>query len=128
MLIKLSLVFAALSGGLGVALGAFGARALRSSLAPRMMETFQTAVQYQMIHALALLFVALLMQQHGRSLAFDVAALGMILGILLFSGSLYGLVLTEMRWLGPITPLGGVCFLVAWTALLVGSIQLVERP
>lgn len=128
MLIKLSLVFAALSGGLGVALGAFGAHALRGSVEPRLMESFQTAVQYQMIHALALLLIAILMQQLGRSLAFEIAAVGMMLGILLFSGSLYGLVLTEMRWLGPVTPVGGICFLVAWTALLVGSLRLVETP
>ena len=120
---NLVVIAAAISGGIGVALGAFGAHGLRSKVEDRLLETFQTAVQYQMIHALALLIVAILMLQSGRNLALDIAAGAFFVGIFLFSGSLYGLVLTEMRWLGPVTPLGGLCFIVGWAALVVAGLQ-----
>jgi uncharacterized membrane protein YgdD (TMEM256/DUF423 family) len=123
MLIKLAVAFAALSGGLGVALGAFGAHALRGNIEPRLMDTFQTAVQYQMIHSLAIILVAILIHQWGRSLALEISVYSMAAGIVLFSGSLYGLVLTEMRWLGPVTPIGGLLFIAGWIALLISSLQ-----
>lgn len=104
-------------------LGAFGAHALRERLEPRLLETFQTAVQYQLIHAVALLCIGLMIDQWSRSAALEVSAWAMMAGILLFSGSLYGLVLTEMRWLGPVTPLGGLCFIVGWIALLTAGLQ-----
>ena len=119
----LAFIFAALSGAFGVGFGAFGAHALRGKIEDRLMDTFQTAVQYQMIHALALLIVAILIMQWGRTVTLDFAVYGFIAGILLFSGSLYGLVLTEMRWLGPNTPIGGVCFIIAWLALAVAGFQ-----
>jgi len=106
-----------------VALGAFGAHGLRGRIEERLLDTFQTAVQYQMIHALALLLVAVLMLQAGRSLTLDIAAGAFVVGILLFSGSLYGLVLTDMRWLGPVTPLGGLCFIAGWAALVAAGLQ-----
>lgn len=123
MILKIAVAYAALCGVLGVIFGAFGAHGLRDSLEPRLMQTFETAVQYQLIHALALLLVALLYGQVGRSLALEISIFAFMAGILLFSGSLYGLVLTEARWLGPVTPLGGLCFIVGWMALLVGGIQ-----
>ena len=123
MTLKIAFLFAALAGALGVALGAFGAHGLRGSIEPRLMETFQTAVQYQLIHALALLLVALTMGWLGQNLSLQVSAYAFMAGIILFSGSLYGLVLTEMRWLGPVTPLGGLCLIVGWLALLVGGYQ-----
>jgi len=123
MILKIAVAYAALSGALGVMLGAFGAHGLRDTLEPRLMQTFETAVQYQLIHALALLLVAILYGQVGRSLAFEISIYAFMAGILMFSGSLYGLVLTEMRWLGPITPLGGLCFIAGWIALLVGGFQ-----
>ncbi|MBL6690070.1 MAG: DUF423 domain-containing protein [Pseudomonadales bacterium] len=123
MILKIAVAYAALSGALGVILGAFGAHGLRDSLEPRLMQTFETAVQYQLIHALALLLVAILYGQVGRSLAFEISLYAFMAGILMFSGSLYGLVLTEMRWLGPVTPLGGLCFIAGWIALLVGGLQ-----
>lgn len=123
MLPKLIVVLAAIYGGTGVALGAFGAHALRGRLEPRLLETFQTGVQYQLIHAAVLLAIALLLEQWGRSLALDIAAWAVVAGVLLFSGSLYGLVLTDMRWLGPVTPVGGVCFIAGWIALLVAGVQ-----
>ena len=116
-------LFAAFAGALGVVLGAFGAHALRGSIEPRLMETFQTAVQYQLIHALALLMVSFTMGWLGQSLSFEISAYAFMAGVILFSGSLYGLVLTDMEWLGPVTPLGGLCLIVGWLALLVGGFR-----
>ena len=123
MTLKIAFLFAAFAGALGVVLGAFGAHALRGSIEPRLIETFQTAVQYQLIHALALLLVSLTMGWLGQSLLFEISAYAFMAGIILFSGSLYGLVLTEMRWLGPVTPLGGLCLIVGWLSLLVGGFR-----
>ena len=123
MTLKIAFISAALAGAIGVVFGAFGAHALRGSIEPRLMETFQTAVQYQLIHALALLLVSLTMGWLGQSLSFEISAYAFIAGIILFSGSLYGLVLTEMRWLGPVTPLGGLCLIAGWMALLVGGFR-----
>ncbi|MDA9679833.1 DUF423 domain-containing protein [Gammaproteobacteria bacterium] len=123
MTLKIAFIFATLAGAIGVVLGAFGAHALRGSIEPRLMETFQTAVQYQLIHALALLLVSLTMGWLGESLALEISAYAFIAGITLFSGSLFGLVFTEIRWLGPVTPLGGLCFIVGWLALSVGGFR-----
>jgi uncharacterized membrane protein YgdD (TMEM256/DUF423 family) len=121
--LKIVFLFAAFAGALGVVLGAFGAHSLRGSIEPRLMETFQTAVQYQLIHALALLMVSLTMGWLGQSLSFEISAYAFMAGVILFSGSLYGMVLTDMEWLGPVTPLGGLCLIVGWLALLVGGFR-----
>lgn len=126
MIVKVAVVFAALSGALAVTLGAFGAHGLRGKIEPRLMETFQTAVEYQMIHSVALLMVALMISHFGRTLALDISIYAFIGGIILFSGSLYGLALTELRWLGPVTPLGGLFFITGWLALAVGGLQQIE--
>jgi uncharacterized membrane protein YgdD (TMEM256/DUF423 family) len=123
VILKIAFIFAGLAGAIGVVLGAFGAHALRGSIEPRLMETFQTAVQYQLIHALALLVVSLTMGWLGQSLSFEISAYSFIAGIILFSGSLFGLVLTEIKWLGPVTPLGGLCLIAGWLALLVGGFR-----
>ena len=123
MLAQITVTFAALSGAISIGLGAFGAHALRESLEPRSLETFQTGVSYQMSHSLALLLVAVLVNQWGRTIALDVSVYAFMAGILLFSGSLYGLALTDLKWLGPVTPIGGVCFIVGWLSLLVGGVQ-----
>jgi uncharacterized membrane protein YgdD (TMEM256/DUF423 family) len=123
MIVKLAIVAGAFTGGIGVALGAFGAHGLRGTVEDRLLETFQTAVQYQMMHALALILMAVVIQQWGRSLAFDITVYAFIAGIVLFSGSLYGLVLTEMKWLGPVTPVGGLCFIAGWFSLAAGGIN-----
>jgi uncharacterized membrane protein YgdD (TMEM256/DUF423 family) len=123
VILKIAFIFAGLAGAIGVVLGAFGAHALRGSIEPRLMETFQTAVQYQLIHALALLMVSLTMGWLGQSLSFEISAYAFMAGVILFSGSLYGLVLTDMEWLGPVTPLGGLCLIVGWLALLVGGFR-----
>ena len=126
MIIKISFLFAAAAGALAVVLGAFGAHGLRGRIEERLFETFQTAVEYQMYHSLALMMVAILMREWGRSLALDIASYAFILGVLLFSGSLYGLVLTNMEWLGPVTPVGGLCFIVGWSALVCSGFQIID--
>lgn len=101
---------------LAVALGAFGAHALRASLSPQDLATFETGVRYQMYHALALLAVAGAVARWPGSTA-AVAGWLFVVGIVVFSGSLYVLVLTGQRWLGAVTPLGGLAFLAGWALL-----------
>jgi uncharacterized membrane protein YgdD (TMEM256/DUF423 family) len=99
---------------LAVGLGAFGAHGLRSTLEGRgMLDVWNKAVFYQFVHAIALLVLAL----YGT--ISRGACLLLLIGILLFSGSLYLLALTNLRWLGPVTPLGGLCFLVGWAWLVL---------
>jgi uncharacterized membrane protein YgdD (TMEM256/DUF423 family) len=107
------IVLGAMLGFLGVGLGAFGAHALKGRLTPEDAAIFETAVRYQMYHALALCAVgAVAMQRPGSLLhAAGYAFLG---GTIVFSGSLYLLVLTDTRWLGAITPIGGLSFLAGW--------------
>jgi uncharacterized membrane protein YgdD (TMEM256/DUF423 family) len=99
---------------LAVALGAFGAHGLRSTLEARgMLEVWNKAVFYQFVHAVVLLVLALYGTINRG------ACLLLLLGILLFSGSLYLLALTNLRWLGPVTPLGGLCLLAGWGWLVL---------
>jgi uncharacterized membrane protein YgdD (TMEM256/DUF423 family) len=109
-----------LLAGLAVALGAFGAHALRARLEPRDLEIFETAVRYQMYHALALVVAAWALDRWQAPLA-GTAGWLFIAGIGLFSGSLYTLVLTQQRWLGAVTPLGGVGFIAGWACLAVAA-------
>lgn len=113
---KFFMVAGAILGGLGVALGAFGAHGLKSMVTPDRLQVFETAVRYEMYHAVALLFVGWMMQQAGMA---GLAKSGwmFLAGTLIFSGSLYVLVLTDTRWLGAITPLGGVAFVLGWAFL-----------
>ena len=103
---------------LSVILGAFAAHGLKSKISEQMLGVFQTGVQYQFYHALALLFIGLMLKQHNSSLL-AVCAGFMMAGVVLFSGSLYTLALTEIKWVGPITPLGGLCFIIGWLLLSV---------
>lgn len=119
-MVKVFLSLAALNGALAVALGAFGAHGLKGQLSDTLFSAFSTAVQYHFYHTLALLGVAILVQQLGQSAALLASGWLFVVGILLFCGSLYGLALGGPKLLGPITPLGGVCFLLGWAALLVG--------
>jgi len=109
----------AVLGLLGVILGAFGAHALKETLVAReSWQTWQTAVQYQFVHALGLLAVAALAGTRGGSLPVAVLVLW-ALGVVLFSGSLYWLALGGPGWLGPVTPLGGLCLIAGWACVLV---------
>lgn len=119
---KLLFLIGALSGGLAVMLGAFGAHALRDRLTPQLLDTFETGVRYEIYHAFAILVVALALTRWSSSLI-GYAGWAFVLGTILFSGSLYLLVLTDTRWLGAITPLGGVAFIAGWVLLAVGVWQ-----
>lgn len=114
------LIVAAILGAGGVVLGATGAHALEARLAAAdMTATWDTAVAYQMWHGLALLFLSALPCRR----ALCVAALCFTLGVLFFSGSLYLLALGGPRWLGPVTPIGGLFLLLGWAAVLVAGLQ-----
>jgi uncharacterized membrane protein YgdD (TMEM256/DUF423 family) len=114
------LFFAALSGVVMVALGAFAAHGLKSQLPPYLLDVFNTGVKYQAWHTLALLGCGL-WARIMPSKAVLYAALFFAAGILLFSGSLYALALTGIKWFGPITPLGGICFIIGWAALAMAA-------
>ena len=101
---------------LGVAFGAFGAHALRERLSPGYLEIFETGVRYQMYHALALLFVGWAASRWPGALT-NAAGWSLVFGVLVFSGSLYVLVLSGQRWLGAVTPFGGLALLVGWALL-----------
>ena len=101
---------------LGVALGAFGAHALEARVPERDLEIFETGVRYQMYHALAL-FVVAWVQSRWPGTGAVVAGWLFVVGIVVFSGSLYALVLSGVRWLGAITPVGGLALLAGWAAL-----------
>jgi uncharacterized membrane protein YgdD (TMEM256/DUF423 family) len=113
------LFIAAINGMIVVALGAFGAHALQDILDDYSLGVWQTAVQYQMFHTVALLAVQWMIF-HGREARGLVqAGYAFVTGIVLFSGSLYLLALTGQRWLGMVTPLGGVAFLAGWVLLSI---------
>ena len=120
------LLFAAFNGAVAVGLGAFGAHALKKHLSADMLAVWQTAVQYHFIHLLALLAVALIMRQSldKPALSLVLAGGGFCLGMLLFCGSLYWLALSGPRWLGPITPLGGLLFMAGWLSLFSHALPL----
>ena len=112
------LAMAGLTGAFGVGLGAFGAHALAARLAPADLATFETGARYQMFHAVALLGVGAWLDRHpARRLQWAARAFG--LGVLIFSGSLYAVVLTGHRWLGAVTPIGGVALIAGWILVMV---------
>ena len=111
---KFCLLVAALALAAAVALGAFGAHALKDHLSAEMLPIYQTAVQYHFWHALGLLGVGVLMTRSPDGPALAGIAWLLISGLLLFSGSLYLLALTGATWLGAVTPLGGIAFIAAW--------------
>ena len=114
---QLFITLAAILGGLSVAAGAFATHALKSTLSDRALEIFETAAKYQMYHAIALLIVALLMLRTDSPAILGVTGWAFIIGIVIFSGSLYALSLTDIKILGAIAPLGGTAFIVGWLCL-----------
>jgi len=112
----------AVSALIAVAAGAFGAHSLRGRLSAEMLDIFEVGARYQMYHALAMLAVAWAYTRWPGSLVLAGGWL-FILGTILFSGSLYLLSLTGVRWLGAITPLGGVAFLVGWVCLMLAALR-----
>jgi uncharacterized membrane protein YgdD (TMEM256/DUF423 family) len=120
---KLFLVLGALAAALAVVLGAFGAHALRARLAPDLLAIYHTAVQYHFWHALGLLAIGIVAIHLPNSIALKWAGWVMLAGIVAFSGSLYILALTGVRWLGAITPFGGAAFIVSWILLAVAVVR-----
>jgi uncharacterized membrane protein YgdD (TMEM256/DUF423 family) len=121
---KQILQLAGISGALAVGLGAFGAHSLEALLIQNgRLDTFQTAVNYHFYHTLALLGIGVLaiVKPDWKGISF--AAWSMVLGILIFSGSLYVLSLTGITWLGAITPLGGLAFILGWFSLVYLSFK-----
>ncbi len=113
---KIWLVVGAVFAALTVLIGAFGAHGLKSKVSPEYLLIFETGVRYQMYHSLALVLIGTIGYYLPQS---SLAPVGyfMIAGIMIFSGSLYLLVLTNIRWLGAVTPIGGIFFIIGWLLL-----------
>ncbi len=121
-LAQLAVLTGAGYGFLGVVFGAFGAHVLKTRLTPELLGAWKTAVEYQLWHALALVLVGVLATQKP-STAITNSAICFALGVLLFSGSLYLLALSGVRWLGAITPIGGVLLLAGWALLFWAALK-----
>ncbi|MFM2589188.1 DUF423 domain-containing protein [Vibrio sp. TBV020] len=123
------LALGGLFSGIAVALGAFAAHGLKKSLSPYLLDVFQTGVQYQFIHAMAILLGGVLLQLKLPTKSqkyFALAVICFIIGIFCFSGSLYALALTGIKWFGPITPLGGMTFMLGWGLFVYAALQITE--
>lgn len=120
-LMRTFLLAGAVNALLAVALGAFGAHGLKDRLDEEMLDVYKTGVQYHMYHALGLLAVALVADKLRSVAAVKWTGRLLLAGIVLFSGSLYVLALTDVEWLGAITPFGGVAFLAGWATLAVAA-------
>ena len=117
---KFILLTGAVLGTFAVMIGAFGAHALKSGLeAEGRLDTFETAVKYHFYHTLALLIIGVLLY-HIQDKLLEYAGLSMLAGVLIFSGSLYILCLSGIRWVGAITPFGGLLMIVGWVLLFIG--------
>ena len=113
-------IIGAIAGASGVVLGAFGAHGLKARVAPEMLEVWETAARYQILHALALLATAWASERWPGG-ATSTAGWLFVAGIVVFSGSLYAYVLSGLRAFGAVTPLGGLCLIAGWLALAFGA-------
>ncbi|MFN0158801.1 MAG: DUF423 domain-containing protein [Bacteroidota bacterium] len=113
-------VIGAISAAIGVTAGAFGAHGLKSVLSTEMLSVYETAVRYQMYHAFGLIVAGLLPSTSAWT---NRAGMLFVAGTILFSGSLYVLTLTGMKWLGAITPIGGICFILGWVCIVIGPFR-----
>ncbi len=120
---KFFVVLGSLNAAIVVVLGAFGAHVLEIRLSAEMIDIYRTAVQYHMYHALGLFAVSMVASLNPGSVLFKFAGWAMLGGIFLFSGSLYALSFSGIRWLGAITPVGGSLFLVSWLILALGALK-----
>ncbi|WP_100400451.1 DUF423 domain-containing protein [Bacillus sp. FJAT-44742] len=120
---KVFVVLGAINAALAVGLGAFGAHGLEGRVTDRLMEVYQTGVQYHVMHALGLLAIGLVAAYAGESALLAWAGWVMFAGIVIFSGSLYTMTFTGMSWLGAITPIGGMAFIISWILLVVHVIR-----
>lgn len=105
---------------LAVAIGAFGAHALKSRLTPDKLKVYETGVQYHIAHALGLILIGLLANSYPDVQLIITGGWFLVAGIIFFSGSLYALSMIKARFLGPITPLGGLCFMIGWVLVAIG--------
>ncbi len=121
---KLFIFLGSANAFIAVALGAMGAHGLRDKLSERAFEVFQTGTRYHIIHALGLILIGLISQWISRDLLVHWAGWFFLLGITLFSGSLYFLALMDLGWLGILTPLGGLAFLAGWLLLAVAALKM----
>jgi uncharacterized membrane protein YgdD (TMEM256/DUF423 family) len=122
------LISAALAALLAVAFGAFGAHGLKSVPSEPDMAIYRTAVDYHMWHALGLALIGLLAERYPDARGFRWAGGAMMIGLLLFSGSLYALSLSGLRWLGMITPLGGLSFMAGWALMALTLLGMPKQP
>ena len=120
---KIFIIMGAINAFLAVALGAFGAHGLEGKVEPKYLETWKTGVTYQMFHAVGILFIGILLGKLPANALLSWSGWLMLIGIILFSGSLYVLTLTKISILGAITPLGGVSFLVAWILIIIAAVK-----
>lgn len=120
---KLWLTLGSVGMLLAVAMGAFGAHALKKTLTPDLMAIYETAVHYHVYHALGLIAIGLLALHLPTTALLRWAGVLMAAGLVLFSGSLYALSLSGIRWLGAITPIGGTAFLAAWSLLAIAVMR-----
>jgi uncharacterized membrane protein YgdD (TMEM256/DUF423 family) len=121
---KLFILLGSLNMALAIAIGAFGAHGLTGKVADKMLANWNTGAHYQMVHALALLVIGLLLAHSGGNGSLLAAAGWSILaGIALFSGSLYGMVLTGVKAWGAITPIGGVAFIIGWILVTIAAVK-----
>lgn len=122
---RIFLTIAAILGGLSVMAGAFGAHALSGKISERAIEIFETGARYQMYHALALLLLGVLLKNTpSPQPLITIAGIAFIVGVAIFSGSLYALSLTGIKVLGAITPLGGVALIAGWGCLAIATLKL----
>ena len=122
MLGQIFMAAAAILAGLSVAAGAFATHALKEKLTENALTIFEKGAKYQMYHALALLLVALLILNNSTAPTYlNIAGFAFIVGIVIFSGSLYVLSLSGIKWLGAITPIGGAAFLIGWGSLAIAA-------
>jgi uncharacterized membrane protein YgdD (TMEM256/DUF423 family) len=120
---KIGLISGSIFAMLSVILGAFGAHFLKNYLSEYSLSIFQTGVFYQFIHSLGILFIALL-SYSVENIDFNLSIWFFILGIIFFSGSLYILAATDIKWLGAITPIGGIFFILGWLVIIVKSFKI----
>lgn len=123
MIAKTFLIIGAINALLSVVLGAFAAHGLKNKLDQHYLNVFQTGVEYQFYHALGLILIGIVCTQWLPNGFLKSSAWIMLFGIIIFSGSLYILSITQIRWLGAITPIGGVSFIIAWALFIIGVIK-----
>jgi len=126
-LARRALMIAALLGFTAVAFGAFGAHGVKDHIAPDLFEVYQTGALYHLTHAIALLGISVWLRWAPRRRLLHIAGMCFTAGVIIFSGTLYGLALSGQRWLGAITPIGGVMLLVGWALTFASAWRAIDQ-